>query len=61
MSVSFPVTFSQSCYIVNCNGSNWSSSGGATSAGISIRNITLESFVISTWEQPPYRWLALGK
>lgn len=59
--VSFPVTFSQSCYIVNCNGSNWGSSGGATSAGISIQNITLESFVISTWEQGPFRWLALGK
>jgi hypothetical protein len=58
--VSFPVTFSQSCYIVNCNGSSWGSSGGATSAGISIRNITLESFVISTWEQSPYRWFALG-
>ena len=59
--VLFPVTFSQSCYIVNCNGSNWNSSGGATSAGISIKNITLESFVISTWEQGPFRWLALGK
>lgn len=59
--VSFPVTFSQSCYTVNCNGSSWGSSGGATSAGISIQNITLESFVISTWENGPFRWLALGK
>ena len=58
--VLFPVTFSQSCYIVNCNGSNWNSSGGATSAGISIKSLTLESFVISTWEKAPYRWFALG-
>ena len=59
--VSFPVTFSQSCYTVNCNGSSWSSSGGATSAGISIQNITLQSFKVYTWEAGPFRWLALGK
>ena len=58
--VSFPVTFTQSCYTINCNGSGWSSSGGATSAGISIKSLTLESFVISTWEKAPYRWFALG-
>lgn len=59
--VLFPVTFSQSCYIVNCNGSDWGSSGGATSAGISIQNITLQSFAVYTWERGPFRWLALGK
>ena len=59
--VLFPVTFSQSCYIVNCNGSDWGSSGGATSAGISIQNITLQSFAVYTWEREPFRWLALGK
>ena len=58
--VSFPVTFTQSCYTINCNGSGWNSSGGATSAGISIKSLTLESFVISTWEKAPYRWFALG-
>ena len=59
--VTFPIAFRQSCYIVNCNGSDWGSSGGATSAGISIQNITLQSFAVYTWERGPFRWLALGK
>lgn len=58
--VTFPIAFRQSCYTVNCNGSAFGTSGGATSAGISIKSLTLESFVISTWETAPYRWFALG-
>ena len=58
--VTFPIAFRQSCYTVNCNGSAFGTSGGATNAGISIKSLTLESFVISTWETAPYRWFALG-
>lgn len=58
--VTFPIAFTQSCYTVNCNGSGWNSSGSATGAGISIKDITLKSFTISTWEKTPYRWFALG-
>ena len=58
--VTFPIAFRQSCYTVNCNGSAFGTSGSATSAGISIKSLTLDSFVISTWETAPYRWFALG-